>query len=153
MDIRFSKIFGFHAELTVSAAKQTERRLHRFFHHVSDLSGQYEIAFPRVTRRLDVQHFAALRSVSEAGDHAWFTGRELCFANVFGWAKYFMNDLGRNRYVVGFSASNLRRNAATNRTDLPFEFAHAGFVRVIANDPAQRVLLKFALLEFESVLL
>ena len=153
MDIRFSEIFGFHAELTVSAAKQTERGLHGFFHYISDLSRQGDIAFPWVTRRFDVQHFAALGSVSKTGDHAGFTCREFCFANVFGGAKHFTNHLGRNRYVLGFPTSNLRRNATTNRPDLSFEFAHPGFVRVIADDPAQCVFLQFALLTFEAVLL
>ena len=153
VDIVFSKIFGLHTELTVSAAKKTQRGLHRFLHHVSDLSRQRDIAFPWITRRLDVEHFAALRSVSEASDHAGFTRREFCFPNVFGWAKHFTNDIERDRYVLRFSAGDLRCDATTNRSDLSFQFAHAGFVRVIVDDPAKRVFLKFALLGFESVLL
>ena len=55
--------------------------------------------------------------------------------------------------VLGFSARDLRRDAATNSADLALQFAHAGFVRVIVNDPAKRVLLPFALLGLESVFL
>ena len=89
VNVHFSKIFGLDAQLPVPAAKETERGLHRFFHHVPDLPGKRDIPFARITRRLDVQYFAAARRVSQSGDHAGFTGLELCFANVFGRAEHF----------------------------------------------------------------
>ena len=151
--VHLSKIFGLDAQLTVPAAKETERGLHRFFHHVSDLPGKRDIPFARITRRFDVQYFAAGRCVSQSGDHAGFTGLELCFANVFGRAKHFRHHLRRDRCVIDFAARDLRRNAATHSSDLTLELTNAGFMRVIADDAAKRVLLEFTLLGFEPVLL
>ena len=59
VNVHLSKIVGLDAELAVAAANETERGLHRFFHHVSDLSGKRDIPFARITRRFDVQDFAA----------------------------------------------------------------------------------------------
>ena len=55
--------------------------------------------------------------------------------------------------MCGLAARNLRRDAANDRADLPFEFAHAGFVSVVVDHPHERVFLPFALLRFEPVLL
>ena len=153
VDVHLSKIFRIHTQLTVPAAKETERGLHRFFHHVPDLPGKRDIPFAQITRRFDVQYFAAARRVSQSSDHAGFTGLELCFANVFGRAKHFRNHLRRDRCVIRFSPRDLRRNAATHSSDLTLELTNAGFMRVIADDEAKRVLLEFTLLGFEPVLL
>src|SRR5215472_9705263 len=151
--VHLPKIIRLSTDLAISAAHQAERCLNRFFHHVPDLSGKRDVSLAWITGRFDVQYLATLRCVSESRDHARFAGLEFRFANVFRRTKHFSDNLGCDRDVLGFSARHLGRDATTNRADLPFEFAYAGFVRVIVDDPPKRVLLKFALLLLESVLL
>src|SRR5437870_9180900 len=139
--------------MAVAAAKKTERGLHRFFHHFADVSGQRDISFARITCCFDVQYFAASRRVSQTGNDSRFTGLELCFANIFRRAEHLRQQFRRDRCMLDFSTSNLRRNAATDRADLPLQFPHTCFVRVIVNDLADRFILPFDLLGLESVFL
>src|SRR5207253_699090 len=43
--------------------------------------------------------------------------------------------------VFRFTVGNARRDSTANRSDLALELAHAGFVRVIVDDLAERVVL------------
>ena len=54
--------------------------------------------------------------------------------------------------MIHFAPSDLCRHAATDRADLPLEFAHAGFARVVVDHKPQRVFVPFALLGLEAVL-
>src|SRR5437773_7425076 len=142
-----------HAQLAVAAAKETQRGLHRFFHHFADVSGERDISFARITCRFDVQYFAASRRVSQTGNDSRFTGLELCFAHVFRRAEHLRHQFRRDRGMLDFSAGNLRRNTPADSRDLALQFAYASFVCVIVNDSAERVLLEFALFRLESVFL
>src|SRR5438093_5812677 len=139
--------------LTVSSEPETERGLHIFFHHFANVSGERDISLAGITRRFDVQHFATGRRVSQTGNHTGVAGLELCFANIFRRAKHFRYEFRRDRYVLGFSARDLRCNSAADGCDLSLELAHAGFVRVIVDDVAERFLLPLDLLGLESVFL
>ena len=151
VDVQLAKIFRVHAQLAVAAAKETQRGLDRFFHHFANVSGERDVAFAGITRRFDVQHFAALRSVSQACNHTGFACLELCFANVFCRAQHFRHELCRNRRALDFSPRNLRRDSTADGCDLALQLPHSSFVRVIVNDLAERVLLPFDLLGLESV--
>src|SRR5438093_4286301 len=142
-----------HAQLAVAAAKETERGLHRFLHHFADVSGERDISFAGITCRFDVQYFAASRRVRQTGNDSRFTGLELCFAHVFRRTEHLRHQFRRDRCMLDFSARNLRRNAPAHSCDLALQFAHAGFVCVIVNHAAERFLLPFTLLGFESVFL
>src|SRR5262245_11923154 len=100
-----------------------------------------------------MQYLAAGWCVSQSSDHTGLAGLQPGFANVSGRAKHFGNHLRCNRRMIDFAARDLSRGAPTNSSDLTLELAHAGFMRVIADDPAKRVLLELTLLGFESVLL
>src|SRR6266496_2326668 len=142
-----------HAKLTVAAAKETERGLHRFLHHFADVSGERDISFARITCRFDMQYFAASRRVSQTGNDSRFAGLELCFANIFRRAEHLRHQFRRDRCMLDFSTRNLRRNTPANSCNLALQFAHARFVCVIVNDLSKRVLLEFALFRLESVFL
>src|SRR5215471_2885905 len=100
-----------------------------------------------------MQYLAAGWCVSQSGDHTGLAGLQPGFANVSGRTKHFGNHLRCNRCMIDFAARDLSSDATTNSSDLTLELADTGFMRVIADDPAKRVLLKFALLRLESVLL
>jgi hypothetical protein len=55
--------------------------------------------------------------------------------------------------AFSFSASNLCCHSAADRADLPFQFANAGLMRVIVDNPAEGFVLPLALLWFETVFL
>src|SRR5436190_4752937 len=142
-----------HTQLAVTAAKETERGLHRFLHHFADVPRKQDISFARITCRFDVQYFAASRRVSQTGNDSRFTGLELCFAHVFRRAEHLRHQFRRDRCMLDFSARNLRRNTPADSRDLALQFAYAGFVCVIVNDLSKCVLLEFALFRLESVFL
>src|SRR6266446_5341148 len=50
-----------------------------------------------------------------------------------------------------FTAGNARRDSTANRSDLALELAHAGFVRVIVDDLAERVVLPVDLFGLQAV--
>src|SRR5215471_3450843 len=100
-----------------------------------------------------MQYLAAGWCVSQSGDHTGLAGLQLGFANVSGRTKHFGNHLRCNRCMIDFAARDLSRDAPTNSSDLTLELAHAGFMRVIADDPAKRILLELTLPGFEPVLL
>src|ERR1051325_2647088 len=120
VDIHLAKIVRVPTDLPVSAAHQTERRLHRLLHHVSDLSGKRDVSFARITRRFDVQYFAAGRCVSQSRDDSGFAHLEFGLANVFRRAEHFSNNLRCDRHVFAFSTRNLRRDTTADGADLTF---------------------------------
>src|SRR5205823_4558609 len=113
---------------------EAERGLHRFFHYFADVTSQCDVAFARITHRLDMQYFAAGWRVSQSGDNARLTRFEFCFTNVLGWTKQFGNAFRRNCDAFSFSACDLRRHGTAYRADLPLEFANPRLVRVIVDD-------------------
>ena len=143
------------SEFTPSWPSRLRRRLSAAwtdsFITFANVSGERDVAFAGVTRRFDVQYFAAMGRVSQAGDDTGFAGLEPCFANIFRRAEHFSDELRRDRHVLGLPARHLRSDTATDRTDLAFKLAHACFVRVIVDHAANRFLLEFALLGLESV--
>src|SRR5207253_800424 len=103
----------------------------------ADVTSQCDIAFAGITHRLDMQYFAAGGRVSQPGNNARLTRFEFCLANILGRTQQFGNAFWRNRNAVTLSTRDLRRHGPTDGADLPFEFANAGFVRIIVDDQAE----------------
>ena len=93
VNIGFAKLFRFRADLPISASDKAKRRLHRFLHYISDLSGQRDVPLARVTRRFDVQYLAAHRRIGESGDDARFAGLQSALANVTGRPQHLPDQL------------------------------------------------------------
>src|SRR5689334_16061413 len=96
MNVGVAKIFGLKLQLAVAATQKTERGLHRFFHHVPDLSGESDIAFSRVTRRFDVQDFAPHRRVGETGHDPGLIRSQFGVVSVTRWPESFGHEFRAN---------------------------------------------------------
>src|SRR5207249_9159851 len=80
-----------------------------------------------------------------------FAGLEPCFANVLRRAEHFTHELWCDRYMLGFSARNLRCDAATKCADLSFELTDTGLMCVVVDNTSERVVFPDALFGFQSV--
>ena len=153
MDVVLAKFFRLRPDLIRARTHETKRGLHRFFHYFADLTGEDDVPFAGITGRFDIENFATVRRVSQSRDHARFARGQFCFANVLGRPERLRHDFGRDGDRLSFAARKSGRNRPADRADLPLEFAHTSFVRVIVDHTAKRFVLPLTLLGLESVFL
>src|SRR4051794_15377338 len=118
---------------------EAHRRLDRFLHHLAKLAGGLDLTLAWHRHRFDRQQFAADLSPREPGDRADLV---LLFAHPvaeFADAKEFTEVFGRQLYLLHLAFEDLAQRLAGDLGKFALHRADAGFARVMADHPAQRV--------------
>ena len=115
---------------------QRHRRLHRFLHHLAELSGHGEAALAFHLAGFDEEHVAAGRRPRQAHGHAGALGAlgNFAFGADLHAAQHvvLLHQLRRHAQLVGLAFGDAPRLLAADRADRPLQVAHARFARVVA---------------------
>ena len=153
MDVVFFEIFVINSEIFGPVANEAPRCLHRFFHDVANLAGQFDVPVSCIAKGLNIEHFSADGGVGESVDDAGSTDSHLCFASVAWRTEDFFDVFGRNLDLRFGMECDFCGNGAADAADFSFEISDAGFACVIFDDLAECDPAPATLLYFETVFL
>jgi hypothetical protein len=130
-----------------------QRGLHGFLHHLADLPGHGEGAFAFHAVGLDKEDVAAGRRPGQAHRHPGplHPFGDLGIHPHLDVAQALLEDFTGDNQLFFLAFDDPARLLAAYRADHLFEFAHARFAGVVADDVPHRVLGKFDLLRRDSV--
>ena len=128
------------------------RRPGRFLHDLADLSGQGELALPFHGDRFHRHHVAPVLVDGHAGRRPHLV-LELGQAELeSGWSEVADQVLGPHHRLLHVTLGDPSRDLAADVGDLPVQVAHAGLVRVLANQGSQRRQRQLQVLRSQAVL-
>src|SRR5258708_36335522 len=151
VDVAFFKYRRVDSELSGAALRQGQRRLRAFAHHVAELAGEDQCAFPGNPGRLDKENVAADRRPCQTGGDTRNTGahRDLIFEA--GRAENGGEVASGDGHLVRAPLGDLYRGMAECPADFPLERTNAGLAGVPPDDESEGFNFNLGLFGIQAV--
>ena len=149
----FLEKFRFHKQLVGMGADVGMGGLDRFFHDVTQLTGQGQARLSLHQGGFDMQDLATHRCPGQTIDHTDLVVVQILLAQVFRRPQESMQPLGSHLDAFLRTFRHLAGHLATDRTDIAFQVAQAGFTGVLGNNLADDVIVKTDMLVLQPVFL
>ena len=154
MDVMVGEKFFVNPKLRRVGTHPAMRGLHGLAHHVLNLAGDGKASFAFHPGRFDEQNVASRRRPGQSNDHSGPFGAlgNLAFAADLNAPQKFLDDLLGHDQLFALAFRQPPRLLAADRAEIPFQAAHPGFPRVVADYVAHGFFRKLNLLGGDAVL-